>query len=120
MKKATEIFKALSDPTRLRIIMLLLEKELCVCELIYILKMEQSRISHQLRFLKYAGLVENRRDGRWIIYSISKDNKELLELILKEALAEELKSSPEIKLDLKNLRLCLKKDVRKVSGNLQL
>ena len=118
MKKVNEIFKALSDPTRLRIIMLLLENELCVCELMFILKMEQSRISHQLRFLKYAGLVEDRRDGRWIIYSISREKRKLLKFILKEALAKELKASQEIKQDLKNLQRCLKKDMRKVSCSL--
>ena len=118
MKKITEIFKALSDTTRLRIIMLLLENDLCVCELMYILKMEQSRISHQLRFLKYASLVEDRRDGRWIIYSILKGKRKLLELILKEALAKELKANQEVKQDLKNLQLCLKKDMRKVSSKI--
>ena len=118
MKKVAEIFKALSDPTRLRIIMLLLENDLCVCELMYILKTEQSRISHQLRFLKYASLVEDRRDGRWIIYSILKEKRKLLELILKEALAKEFKSRQEIKQDLKNLQLCLKKYMRKVSSKI--
>lgn len=115
MKKVTEIFKSLSGPTRLRILMLLLQNELCVCELIFILKMEQSRISHQLRFLKYAGLVEDRREGRWIIYSISKKKKETLVSILQEAFAKELKNSKEVKRDIRNLKICLKKNMRKIA-----
>ncbi|MBN1223765.1 MAG: transcriptional regulator, partial [Candidatus Aminicenantes bacterium] len=61
MRQAIKIFKALSDPTRLRILMLLLEGELCVCELVFVLKMEQSRISHQLRILRDADLVQDIR-----------------------------------------------------------
>ncbi len=59
MKEAIKIFKALSDPTRLRILLLLLKRNLCVCELMFILKMEQSRLSHQLKILKDADLVED-------------------------------------------------------------
>jgi len=70
MKYGSEIFKALSDETRLRIFLLLSKGELCVCELVNILKMEQSRISHSLRILKEAGLIKKRREGTWIIYSI--------------------------------------------------
>lgn len=114
MKNIAQIFKALSDSTRLRILMLLLENELCVCELIFILQMEQSRISHQLRFLKYAGLVEDRREGRWIVYSIPKKKRELLKIVIKQAFAQELKNSKKMKHDFKNLHDCLKKNMRKI------
>jgi ArsR family transcriptional regulator len=63
MKDTLKILKALADPTRLRIISLLLRRDLCVCELMFILKMEQSRISHQLRILRDADLVEDKREG---------------------------------------------------------
>ncbi len=59
---------ALADETRLRMYLLLSNNELCVCELMMILHMEQSRISHCLRILKEAGLVESRREGKWIVY----------------------------------------------------
>src|SRR5512143_1329758 len=70
MKELIRAFKALSDPTRLRIFLLLTQRDLCVCELMYILDMSQSRISHQLRLPTAAALVEDKRDGRWIIYTI--------------------------------------------------
>ena len=62
------VFKALSDRTRLRIVRLLLEQDLCVCEMMFVLGLAQSRLSHQLRILRDAGLVEDTRDGQWIIY----------------------------------------------------
>jgi len=61
MEATIKIFKALSDETRLHIYLLLLQSELCVCELVNILNMEQSRISHSLRILKEAELINNQR-----------------------------------------------------------
>lgn len=71
MEGVVKMLSALSDMTRLRIYLLLLEGELCVCELGSILGMEQSRISHGLRVLREADLISSRRDGKWIIYSIN-------------------------------------------------
>ncbi len=62
--------KALADETRLRIINILLLKELCVCELQEILDMSEPRISRHLRILKEAGLVSYRVKGKWVFYSI--------------------------------------------------
>ena len=61
MDKFIKIFRALSDENRLRIYLLLSQAELCVCELINILNIEQSRISHGLRILKEAGLIDNHK-----------------------------------------------------------
>lgn len=99
MKQPLKIFKALSDPTRLRMLLLLLRKDLCVCELTYILGMEQSRISHQLRVLKNADLVEDIRDGRWIIYRVPEDKKEDLEIIFGRLAEDGLMDSKEISRD---------------------
>jgi DNA-binding transcriptional ArsR family regulator len=76
MRTLVGLFKALSDETRLRIINLLLGGELCVCELMDALQMPQPRISHQLRILKGAGLVMDRREGRWIIYALEAMEKD--------------------------------------------
>jgi len=57
-------FKALGEPTRLRIVRLLAEQELCVCELEEIMEMSQPRISQHLKVLKHAGLVNERREGQ--------------------------------------------------------
>jgi len=76
MRQVIKVFKALSDPTRLCILMLLLQRELCVCELVFTLKMEQSRVSYQLRVLRDADLVEDIREGKWTKYRIpEKTNK---------------------------------------------
>ncbi len=114
MKDTLKILKALSDSTRLRIIMLLLKKELCVCELTFILKMEQSRISHQLRILRDVDLVEDSRDKKWIIYRIPDTIRENFGYLLK-GIQRELKNSKEIQEDAVRLETCLKEDIRKTS-----
>lgn len=88
-ERTLKILKALSDETRLRIYRLLLEEPLCVCELIYILGYKQSRVSHCLGILRHADLVESRREGRLVSYSVkdrSSGNKMLEGLRLELAL----------------------------------
>lgn len=70
-----KVFKALSDETRLRTYLLLSLGDLCVCELIYILGYEQSRVSHCLRILRDSELVVSSRNGKIIIYSINPEYK---------------------------------------------
>jgi len=71
MKLPASIFKALADETRLRILALLLrEEELCVCDLIAALKLPQSTVSRHLAYLRKSGLVNDRRCGLWMYYSI--------------------------------------------------
>lgn len=68
----THFFKALSDETRLRCLSLLvLEGELCVCELTYALKLPQPKISHHLANLRKAKWVTDRKDGLWIYYQLN-------------------------------------------------
>jgi ArsR family transcriptional regulator len=68
MKTTARIFKALSDETRLRILALLRDGELCVCDLMAPLGLPQSTISRHLAYLRNAGLVEDRRQGVWMFY----------------------------------------------------
>jgi ArsR family transcriptional regulator len=88
MERMVKIFSALSDTTRLRIYLLLLEGELCVCELVGILDMEQSRISHSLRILREVGLINNERKGKWIVYSVNPEvvKSEIIQGLKKEAM----------------------------------
>jgi DNA-binding transcriptional ArsR family regulator len=72
--RLAELFKALSDPTRLRIISLLLENEVCVHSLGTTLGMTQSAISHQLRFLRQLNLVRYRKEGRHVYYALDDDH----------------------------------------------
>jgi len=71
MRNAVNIFKALSDETRLRILKLLEGGELCICKLMEILDMKQSRISRHMGILKNTGLVTDRRDGKWVHYTLN-------------------------------------------------
>jgi len=69
-----ELFKVFGDSTRIRILSVLLGEEMCVCDLAEVLAMNQSAISHQLKILKQAKLVKNRRDGKQVYYSLSDDH----------------------------------------------
>ena len=71
MKHEAKIFKALSDPIRLRIVALLLEGELCVCDLMAVLELPQSTVSRHLANLRHAGLVEDERRGGWMFYRLA-------------------------------------------------
>ena len=64
-----EFFKVFGDPTRLKIMLALLCREMCVCDIALLLGMTQSAISHQLRILKQMDLVKNRREGKTILYA---------------------------------------------------
>lgn len=112
MNDALRIFSALSDPTRLRVVLLLLERDLCVCELEFILKMSQSRVSHQLRILRDAGLVEDKREGQWMIYGIPAQTKKSLRLVLGAFCLNDLSAADEVEADRDNLRICLKRGIR--------
>jgi ArsR family transcriptional regulator, arsenate/arsenite/antimonite-responsive transcriptional repressor len=70
MQELLQIFKALSDETRLRILKLLEHGELCVCDIFSALDMVQPKVSFHLAVLKEAGLIKDRKVGRWVHYSI--------------------------------------------------
>jgi ArsR family transcriptional regulator len=84
---------ALADGTRLRIVELLMEGERCVCDLMDELNAAQSRLSFHLRTLKEAGLVKDRREGRWNYYSLDVDAFEEF-----GALVQQVKSGDRLKL----------------------
>lgn len=69
-----ELFKVFGDSTRIRILFVLFEAEVCVCDLAEALHMTQSAISHQLRILKQNKLVKNRREGKSVFYSLADDH----------------------------------------------
>ena len=90
MKKTAHIFKALSDETRLRILALLGQGELCVCDLMAILELPQSTVSRHLAYLRHAGLVEDRRQGVWMYYRLAaaeEDFRRQLQTLLQGHLA---------------------------------
>ena len=69
-----ELFKVFGDTTRIRILYVLFEAEMCVCDIAELLSMTQSAISHQLRILKQARLVRSRREGKTVFYSLDDDH----------------------------------------------
>jgi ArsR family transcriptional regulator len=71
MSDLSLLYKALGDPTRLRILFALDAAEMCVCDISALLEMTQSAISHQLRILKQARLVKSRKEGKMVFYSLS-------------------------------------------------
>jgi len=76
MKNTAQVFKALSDETRLRIMGLLIAgEELCVCDIIAALDLPQSTVSRHLAYLRNSGLLEDRRQGVWMYYRLSQDSK---------------------------------------------
>ena len=77
-------FHALSDPLRIRVIELLRNKELCVCDLCDALEVSQSKLSFHLKTLREAGLVRSRQEGRWIYYSLNIPQFAALEQYLSE------------------------------------
>ena len=79
---AVSAFHALSDATRLQLLSLLRGGERCVCELIEALDAGQSRLSFHLGVLKEAGLVEDRKEGRWVYYRLNQEQLERLAGVL--------------------------------------
>lgn len=73
-ERIADFFKVFSDPTRVKILNALFISELCVNDIAALLGMEQSAVSHQLRILKTAGLVKNRREGKIIFYSLDDEH----------------------------------------------
>jgi ArsR family transcriptional regulator, arsenate/arsenite/antimonite-responsive transcriptional repressor len=71
MEELSTIFKALSDETRLRIVKLLEKGELCVCDIVAALDIVQPKASFHLGVLKEAGLIKDRKQGKWIHYSLN-------------------------------------------------
>ena len=69
-----EVFKIFGDSTRIKILYVLFEAEMCVCDIAQLLNMNQSAISHQLRILKQSRLVKSRRDGKQVFYSLDDEH----------------------------------------------
>jgi len=69
--RRSKFFKALADPTRLRILKLLSVREMCVCEIMTALNLTQPTTSHHLRILEDVGFVGSRKDGKWVFYSLT-------------------------------------------------
>ncbi|WP_180964004.1 ArsR/SmtB family transcription factor [Haloimpatiens massiliensis] len=83
MNNLIDFFKMLSDETRLRIIMLLWQKPLCVCELCYILKLSQPKVSRHLAKLRDIGIVKDDRQSQWIFYYLNIQDETMKDIVHK-------------------------------------
>ncbi len=113
MQQYIDLFKALSDETRLRIVVLLSKNELCVCQIEEALKLSQVKVSRHLTVLRHAGLVKCRRDGTWIYYSLAepknKIEENLYDCFKKYLLKEKFFSS-----DILNMQECISKPLKEI------
>lgn len=94
------IFGALADPTRLRIMNLLQEGELCVCDVMSVLREPQSKVSRHLAYLRKAGAVEARKQGLWMYYRIARPKTKTFRAVF-EALSHAHLDFEELKNDLR-------------------
>lgn len=104
MDKLIDVLKALSDETRLRILNLLYEKELCVCDIMNILQISQAKASRHLIYLKNAGLAKDRKYAQWVYYSMSKGEEMKF---IDSLVNDNLRNSEIYKKDLENLKFRL-------------
>lgn len=79
VQRLSSVFKVLSDPTRLKLLLAMKDQEMCVCDLAALLSMTKSAISHQLKTMKECHVVKSRRDGKNIFYSL--DDQHVTDMI---------------------------------------
>lgn len=113
MRTAIDHFKLLADASRIRILMLLDRKELCVCQIMGVLGMSQPLVSRNLSLLMKGGYLDDRREGKMIFYSLKK-KLPLPQQTLMDVLRKELSASTQAKEDLRSLRDCA--EYQKKSG----
>lgn len=97
------LFRALADPTRLRLLNLIADREICVCYFVEILRTSQPKISRHLAYLRKAGIVAARRDGKWMHYRLAIPRDEVAARILGETL-KHMREKPEMQRDILHLR----------------
>jgi len=112
MQDILNIFKALSDETRLRVLKLLEQGELCVCDIVAALDMIQPKISFHLSVLKEAGLIKDRKQGKWVHYRI--DDTDMFRRFLLLSVIEKIQEES-VRDDSKRLQEFLK--TKTIRGN---
>ena len=111
MENLIRTLKALSDPNRLRIMKLLEERSLCLCEIVSILKLANSTVSQHLSVLKEAGLIVDEKDGKWVNFIINKSPESVYVKELLERLGTWINSDEVIMRDKKLIQKTDRKDI---------
>jgi ArsR family transcriptional regulator len=97
-----QLFRVLGDRTRLRLVNLMTGRDICVCYLVEVLRVSQPKISRHLAFLRRAGLVDARREGKWMHYRIAETNNPAVEQLL-DQLKLLLTDDPQMQRDIERL-----------------
>ena len=103
-QQVARLFSALSDPTRLRLLLALRDGELCACQLIGLVELAPSTVSKHMSLLRAAGLVAARKDGRWVHYRLEKRPGFPIVGSRAPAVFQSLEKSPERRADARRLR----------------
>jgi ArsR family transcriptional regulator len=111
VRNSAELFKALADETRLRILNLLVQGELCVCDIMAVLDIGQSKASRHLAYLRNVGLVDDRRNGVWMYYTLAQAEGVTHRRVL-EWLADAANELPQAAADSKALQRLLRRTQR--------
>ncbi|MGD0654477.1 MAG: metalloregulator ArsR/SmtB family transcription factor [Thermoguttaceae bacterium] len=111
------VTKALADETRVRLLLALQKRELCVCQLIELVKLAPSTVSKHMSILRSARLVDARKDGRWMYYRLAGAKSPPIVRGAIEWARESLADDPQIIGDAKRLEQILKMDVHKLCGS---
>ena len=114
MRDLEAALKAAGDPTRTRILKLLEDRDLCVCQVQTVLGLAPSTVSKHLAILKSAGLVEDRRDGRWTHYGIASETRNPYAAGVLALLKGPLDEDPKVAGDRKRLRAVLRVPLAKL------
>ena len=108
MRDFMNVTNALSDSTRVRVLLVLREQELCACQLTELFGLAQSTMSKHFYLLKQAGLVDSRKDGRWVYYKLPSKQASATTKDALAWVARSLADDPRIAEDAKNLKRILK------------
>lgn len=100
MRDKIEIFKVMSEPNRVRILMMLLQKPLCVCEITSILGLTTATVSNHLSYLRIEGFIEDEKEGKWINYRIAQNIEDSIIKNIIDSLPKWFANEKEIQEDL--------------------
>ncbi len=118
MREVMDVLKALADENRVRLLFALRSGELCVCQLIALMDLAPSTVSKHLSILRSARLVDSRKDGRWMYYSLSKKFRSASIGRVLDLLFREIANTDQILDDKKNLKSVCSEDMEKLCRRL--
>lgn len=105
MRQKTDIFKVLSEPNRIRILMMLLDRTLCVCEITAVLELSTATVSNHLSYLREKGFILDEKEGKWINYRINDNPRDPMVVEILTLLPKWFADDATVKSDIEKLDL---------------